>query len=128
MPAIYGLESAGTLGLGIHIVHGIVLGLLFGLLVTRPTVLGVLWTDALSRTGIIIRVIRAGLTFGLTVWAILPLLVLSLWVDAVGGSGAELISGAAAGSLLGYALFGVVLGAVFATIVDLHDRNPDTPL
>jgi len=58
IPAIYGLEPAGPLGWGIHIAHGIVLGLLFG--------------------------------------------------------------------LLGHALFGIVLEAVFAAIVDLRDRNPDT--
>lgn len=132
IPAIYGLEPAGLLGWGIHIAHGIVLGLVFGLLVTRPSILGMLRTDVetdvLSRSGIILRLIGAGLVYGITVWAILPLLVLPVWIDAVGGSGAELISGAAAGSLLGHALFGVVLGAVFATIVDLRDRNPDTPL
>lgn len=131
IPSIYGLEPSGPLGWGIHIAHGIVLGLLFGLLVTRPWILGVLRTDVetdvLSRSGIILRLIGAGLVYGITVWAILPLLVLPVWVSTL-GVGEQTFSSVAAGSLLGHALFGVVLGAVFAAIVDLRDRDPESPL
>nr|WP_224214718.1 hypothetical protein [Natrinema longum] len=125
IPAIYGLESAGPLGWAIHVAHGIVLGLVFGFLVTRPSILGVSWTDvetdALSRTGVPSRVTGAGLVYGLAVWAVLPLLVLPVWATAVGGN-TEQFPTTAAGSLLGHALLGVVLGAVFAATVDLRDR------
>ncbi|SEQ56831.1 hypothetical protein [Natrinema salaciae] len=131
IPAIYGLEPVGPLGWGIHVGHGIVLGVVFGLLATRPSILGLLRddveTDVLSRTGIVLRMAGAGLVFGIAVWTILPLLVLPVWVNAVGGSGAEMFPAVAAESLLGHALFGTVLGAVFGATVDLRGRPAESP-
>lgn len=131
IPEIYGLEPVGAVGWGIHIVHGIVLGLVFGFLITRRPILGVLRTnvetDALSQTSVGVRLVGAGFVFGLTVWAILPLLVLPVWADAMGG-GAGGFPTAAAESLMGHLLFGTVLGLVFATIVDLSDRQTGQPL
>lgn len=131
IPAIYGLDPVDPVGWAIHIAHGVVLGIVFGLLVTRNSIVGVLRTDvetdALSRTGIIARTIAAGFVFGLTIWAILPLLVLPVWINAVGSSEAQAFSSAAVGSMLGHLLFGTVLGAVFAATVDLRDRRADVP-
>ncbi len=132
IPAIYGLEPVGPVGWGIHVAHGIGLGIVFGLLITRPLALGILRsdaeTDALARTGIIFRTIAAGFVFGLVVWAVLPLLVLPVWMDTVGGSGgANALTSTVTGSLFGHLLFGTVLGAVFAATVDLHDRTAETP-
>ncbi|WP_226481430.1 hypothetical protein [Natrinema amylolyticum] len=131
IPALYGLDLASPVGWAINIAHGIVLGIVFGLLVTRDLVLGVLKTDvetdALSQTGILLRMVGAGLVYGLVVWTVLPLLVLPLWIDAVGGSGADVLTTAATGTLLGHTLFGIVLGAVFAATVDLHDRTAEDP-
>jgi hypothetical protein len=130
--ALYGIEPAGFVGWTIHIAHGAVLGILFGLLVTRPLILGILRTDvetdALSRTGLVFRTTAAGFVYGLTVWTVLPLLVLPAWIAAVGASGAEALSSIAAGSLVGHLLFGTVLGAVFAMTVDLHERTVEPPL
>ncbi|SEV98478.1 hypothetical protein [Natrinema salifodinae] len=132
IPAIYGLEPTTAVGWAVHIAHGIVLGVAFGMLVTRDPILGVLRTDVatdvLARAGVVARLIGAGFVFGLAVWAILPLLVLPVWVNAVGGSGAAAFPTAAAGSLLGHLLFGVVLGVVFAATVDLRDRPTDATL
>ncbi|MDF9745322.1 hypothetical protein [Natrinema salsiterrestre] len=131
IPALYGIEPVGLVGWAIHIAHGALLGIVFGLLVTRPRVLGVLRTDvetsALSRIGIVVRTTAAGFVYGLTVWTVLPLLVLPAWIAAVGASGAEALTSIAAGSLLGHLVFGTVLGAVFAATVDLHDRTVETP-
>lgn len=132
VPAIYGLEPVGPLGWGIHVAHGVVLGLVFGALATRPAILGLVRTDvetdALSRTGIVLRMTGAGLVFGLAVWAILPLLVLPVWINAIDGGGADLFPAVAVESLLGHAVFGVVLGAVFGGAVDLRDRTAESPL
>ncbi|WP_440765803.1 hypothetical protein [Natronorubrum sp. DTA7] len=133
IPSIYGLEPVGLVGWGVHVVHGIGLGLVFGLLVTRDPILGILLTDvetdAVSGIGAMARIVGAGFVFGLAVWAILPLLVLPVWADAAGGGGAVGdFPTAAIESLVGHLLFGTVLGAVFAATVDLHGRSSDRPL
>jgi hypothetical protein len=131
IPAIYGLELEGPVGWGIHLAHGAVLGIVFGLLVTRRLILGTLRmtveTDALSRTGIWLRVVAAGFVFGLAVWAILPVLVLPVWIDALGADPAGGFPILAAESLAGHLLFGTVLGAVFGAVVDLTDRVAEMP-
>jgi hypothetical protein len=45
-----------------------------------------------------------------------------------GGGGAETFPSAPVGSPVGHLLFGTVLGAVFATIVDLHAPFAERPL
>lgn len=42
IPEMYGLDGGGTTGWAFHLLHGIVLGVIFGYLVTRKFVLGVL--------------------------------------------------------------------------------------
>ncbi|TYL40614.1 hypothetical protein CV102_03330 [Natronococcus pandeyae] len=132
IPAIYGLDPVGIVGWGIHVAHGVVLGVLFGFLVTREFILGTLRmtveTDALSRTGVWLRVVAAGFVFGLSIWAILPVLVLPAWVEALGADPAGEFPVFAAESLVGHLLFGTVLGLVFATMVDLTDRLATPPL
>lgn len=131
IPEIYGLEPVGVVGWGIHVAHGVVLGLAFGFLVTRELILETLWmtleTDALSRTGVWIRVVGAGFVFGLAVWAILPVIVLPVWAGTLGAEPAGEFPVFAAESLLGHLLFGTVLGLVFATLVDLTDRVAENP-
>lgn len=131
IPAIYGLDPVGVVGWGIHAVHGLGLGLVFGFLVSRETVLGVLLTDAeteaLARTGGMLRLVAAGFVYGLAIWAILPLLVLPVWAGTVGGTGGEFPT-AAVESLLGHLLFGTVLGLVFAVTADVSDYSGRRPL
>lgn len=128
IPAIYGLDPGGLAGWVIHIAHGVALGIAFGLLVSRESVLGVLRadveTDALSATGVLLRIVGAGFVFGLTVFAILPVIVLPVWAGAIGGDTAAFPMAAAA-SLLGHLLFGTVLGLVFAAAVDLRALSSD---
>ncbi|WP_137289730.1 hypothetical protein [Natronorubrum halophilum] len=132
IPAIYGLELTGIVGWGIHIAHGIVLGLIFGFIVTRKSVLGILRTDveteALSRTGMLLRLVGAGFVFGIAIFAVLPLAVLPVWVQTVGGGAVGDFPTAAIETLLGHLVFGTVLGLVFAAIVDLDDRPTGRPL
>lgn len=126
IPAIYGLEPAGVTGWAIHIGHGVGLGLIFGLVATRRPVLSMLTedveTDALARTGIVSRIVGLGFVFGLAVWAVLPLIVLPVWVEVAGMGGEGEFPVVAVESLLGHLVFGVVLGIVFATTVDVSDR------
>lgn len=55
----------------------------------------------------------------------MPLLVLPVWTDAVGVDAAVTFPAMAIESLVGHLLFGLVLGVVFATVVDLRDRSGD---
>lgn len=131
IPSAYGIDPAGVTGWLIHIGHGIVLGLIFGFIVTRRPVLGAIRmnpeTDAISNTSVAIRVVGAGVAYGIAVWAILPVIVLPAWMEAFGtGDGGFPI--VAVESLLGHVLFGIVLGLVFAVIVDLTDRETGEPL
>ncbi|WP_246999801.1 hypothetical protein [Halosolutus gelatinilyticus] len=130
IPALYGLKPTGVAGWTIHIAHGIVLGLVFGFLVTRKPVLGVLQadadTDALSGAGQWLRVTATGFVFGLAIWAILPVLVLPVWMEAIAAGSAAEFPTVAIDSLLGHLLFGTVLGLVFATVVDLDGRTVES--
>lgn len=132
IPAIYGLEAVGLVGWLIHLAHGVVLGLVFGLLATRDRVFRVLRTnaetEALSGAGIILRLVGAGFVFGLTVWAILPVLVLPVWTGATGTGGAGEFPIVGIESLLGHLVFGTVLGVVFAVAVDLRGISTDRRL
>ena len=131
IPAIYGLDPIGVAGWAIHVAHGIVLGVVFGFLVTRGPILGTIQmtpaTEGLSRTGLWLRMVGAGFVFGLAVWAILPLLVLPVWVEAIGAEAAGDFPAAAAESFLGHLVFGTVLGLVFASAVDFRDRSARSP-
>ncbi|THE66338.1 hypothetical protein D8Y22_03455 [Salinadaptatus halalkaliphilus] len=132
IPAVYGLDPVGVVGWGIHIAHGIVLGLIFGFLVTRSRIHGIIRTsaetDALSQTSVALRVIAAGFVFGLAIWALLPLIVLPVWIEAIGTQAAADFPAAAVESLAGHVLFGIVLGLVFAVLMDLETRPAHSPL
>ncbi|TYT63401.1 hypothetical protein [Natrialba swarupiae] len=131
IPSIYGFEPVGVVGWGIHILHGIVLGIVFGFLVTRELILGAVTmnpeTDVLSQTSIRLRIVAAGFVFGLAIWAILPLIVLPVWLETIGTAAGGEFPAIAVESLLGHLLFGTVLGIVFAISIDLSDRSPDGP-
>ncbi|ELY87697.1 hypothetical protein C483_17398 [Natrialba hulunbeirensis JCM 10989] len=132
IPGIYGLDPVGVVGWGIHLVHGIGLGLIFGFLVTREPILGTLQmnpeTESLSRTGITLRVVAAGFVFGLAIWAVLPVIVLPVWIEAIGTEAAADFPTAAVESMVGHLLFGTVLGIVFALVTNLHPERAETPL
>lgn len=129
IPAAYGLPAVGILGWTIHLAHGAILGIVFGLLVTRRPILGTLQanveTDALARTGLGARMIAAGFVYGLAIWAVLPLIVLPAVAGAVDPVAAAIADfpAAASESLLGHLLFGTIIGAVFAATIDLRGRD-----
>lgn len=123
VPAVYGLEPIGTAGWIFHLVHGLVLGVVFGFLVTREPVLGTLTADVetgfLAAMGPGVRVVLAGFVYGLALWTILPLIAAPLLASIAGGEGSEFPAFAIEG-LLGHVLYGLVLGALFALLTDLE--------
>ncbi|ELY58760.1 DUF6789 family protein [Natronolimnohabitans innermongolicus] len=122
VPAIYGLEPVGTAGWLFHLGHGLVLGAVFGYLVTRSPVFGTLMadveTDFIAAMGPGTRLVLAGFVYGLAVWAILPVIVLTLWTAV--GPGEAAFPGLAFESLVGHLLYGLLLGALFALVAQLE--------
>lgn len=131
IPSLYGIDPRGPAGWAIHLAHGAILGLVFGFLLTRPLIMGVLSadveTDVIAGMGMVVRTALAGLAFGLAVWAVLPLLVLPIWTELIGAAEAAMFPAAAVESLLGHALFGIVLGTVFGVVVSEPVDEVETP-
>ncbi len=132
IPGIYGFETTGLSGWGIHLFHGVILGLVFGFLVTRAFVLGVIRTSAetepLEDRSDWARVTAAGFVYGLALWAVLPVIALPMWTAAAGTGATVDFPALAVESMVGHLVFGLVLGFVFATTVDLGDRDSPEPL
>lgn len=131
VPAMLGLEQRGLIGWAIHLLTGAMLGAVFAALVSRPIVVEAMVPDSdephLGPPGLGIRLVAAGIVFGLAVWAILPMVVLPVWLGYVGAGGVEEIPGTALQSLAGHAVFGTLLGVVYTGILRTREggREPD---
>ncbi|OVE83965.1 hypothetical protein [Natronolimnobius baerhuensis] len=121
VPAVYGVEPMGTAGWIFHLLHGLILGLIFGFIISRKPVQGSLMTstdmDALDGLGTGPRVTLAGFVYGLAVWALLPLALIPVRL-AVGGFGEPGFPFFAFESLVGHALYGLFLGSIFAVVTE----------
>lgn len=105
IPAMYGLEG-GLAGWILHVSHGAVIGVVFAALLAamrqpHPSV---------ARSTVL------GLGYGLVVWALLAAVIMPIWLSAVGFPMAPPLPNIAVGSLLGHAVYGVVLGATYALL------------
>lgn len=120
IPAVYGMEPTGLLGWAIHLLHGAVLGLVFGAIVSRDAVAGVLAPGGeepfLGPTGTGARLTAAGLVYGLAIWALMLLVAVPTLQGYIGHEGVEVLTDAFQ-SLLDHMIFGVVLGAVTAVVM-----------
>lgn len=120
VPALFGLEQQGAVGWAIHLAAGAALGLAFALIVSRDAVREFLVPDpeepVLGPLNLEARLVAAGFTYGLAVWALLPMLVLPIWLGAVGTEGVSEIPGTATESLAAHAVFGALLGVVYALV------------
>lgn len=120
IPAFYGLSESAVLGWTLHLLHGLVLGVVFGVVASRPlvfdTVTGPVETDILKGLSASARFGLVGVVFGIAVWTIVPFIGLSLigGLDAFGEVG---FPGLAVDMILGHVLFGVVVGIVFSVFV-----------
>ena len=104
---MYGLGASGEIGWVIHMSHSAVLGVVFavgiefgGFDATRSSNL---------RTGL------AGLGYGLVVWAVLAAIVMPIWVS--GGSTAG-VPNIVTESIVGHAVYGVLLGISYSVLSD----------
>lgn len=118
--ALYGVPTAAA-GWIAHIFHSIVFGLVFVVLLGVPAIAG--YTRGIG-TGI-----AAGALYGIAVWLTAAAVVMPLWMSAL-GMAAPAIPNLDVMSLLGHAVFGIVLGGVYAALVRsrpvTNDENDET--
>lgn len=121
IPNIYGLES-GSVGWAFHVVHGLVLGIAFGFIVTREPILGTVAADVetgfLAGLGLTVRFGLVGIAYGMLIWAVLPLVLQT--VAAAGGATDPEFPIVAIESLLGHMVYGALLGVLFAVLVEVQ--------
>lgn len=107
IPAMYGL-SGGLAGWIVHMFHAAILGVVFAAVAERADV------DALGAS------LGAGLVYGVVLWLVLAVLVMPVWLGAVGFAGAPPLPNVNVQSLVGHLVYGGVLGLTypFVTFAD----------
>ncbi|WP_318570211.1 histidine kinase [Salinigranum marinum] len=112
IPALYGVSGPNLLaGWAIHLVHGALLGLGFGLLATRPSV-GPYVASVGSAAAV-------GLAYGLVLTIPTAGIAMPLWLAAVGFPNAPPLPNLTLMGFVGHGVYGLVLGAVFPVLRDL---------
>ncbi|MFC6752914.1 histidine kinase [Halorubrum tibetense] len=109
IPAMYGIEGpAGAIGWAIHMSHGAVIGLGFAAIAgLKPDVSESIGTS-----------LGVGAGYGLLVWVALAVVVMPIWLGAVGFGGAPPLPNIGVESLVGHVVYGVVLGGVYAAVAN----------
>ena len=100
IPSMYGLEG-GIAGWIVHVSHGAVLGVVFA---------AVLAGVGRSDLGVGAAA-GAGLGYGLVVWAALAVVVMPVWLGMP-----EMVPNLDGGSLVGHAVYGLILGLAYAAL------------
>lgn len=105
IPAMYGIEGpAGLVGWVIHMSNSAVLGIVFGILAGRAD---------LERSGLTVGV---GLVYGAALWITLAVVVMPIWLGAVGFPATPPLPNVNPLSLVGHLVYGLVLGIVYASV------------
>lgn len=107
IPGMYGLGPSLALGWGIHMFHSVVLGAVFGLLLQS--------TGLEDRLDSNVTVAVAGLAYGVVLWVVLASFVMPAWVGAMTEM-APPVPNWNVQSLMGHAVFGIVLGLLYAIL------------
>jgi len=104
IPSLYGLAPPPNpaLGMAVHVSHGAVLGVAFA---------GIVGAADVESTG---RVVGLGVGWGVGTWAVLAALVMPVWLSTVGSPASPPFPNFAPPSLLWHAVYGLVLGGVYA--------------
>ncbi|MBP1923625.1 hypothetical protein J2751_002670 [Halorubrum alkaliphilum] len=109
IPAMYGIEGpAGAIGWAIHMSHGAIIGLGFAAIAgLKPELSESVGTS-----------LGVGAGYGLLVWVALAVIVMPIWLGAVGFGGAPPLPNVGVESLIGHVAYGVVLGGVYAVVAN----------
>lgn len=109
IPALYGIEGpAGAVGWTIHMAHAAVIGVVFA------TVLSISSFADTRKDNATMGVI--GLVYGIVVWLVLAVVVMPVWLQAVGFGMAPDVPNIATESLIGHSVYGVLLGITYAVL------------
>jgi hypothetical protein len=108
IPSLYTLAPPANpgVGLAVHLSHGAVLGVVFAGFVDAFEI-----DSAKAQIG-------AGIGWGVVTWVVLAALVMPAWLSVVGSPASPPLPNFAPPSLLWHAVYGAVLGAVYASIAD----------
>lgn len=117
IPALYGVAPTTGVGWAIHLGHGAALGLVFGAVVQSERVDAYL-DASMPESADAVQDAVIGVFYGVAVWAILPVVVGPLWIEAVGATDVGTLTGLGPVVLAGHALYGGVLGVVYGATVD----------
>ncbi|MDZ5810221.1 histidine kinase [Halorubrum sp. AD140] len=108
IPALYGIGAeSGVAGWVIHLSHAAVLGVVFAALADATLEEGF---ETNLKSGLL------GLAYGLGVWAVLAVIVMPIWLDAVGFAGAPDVPNVDLASAVGHAAYGAVLGVTYGVL------------
>jgi hypothetical protein len=100
IPSMYGL-SGGAAGFTIHVAHGAVLGVGFAAVMSRTTDLSLPASLAY------------GVGYGVLLWVVLAVLVMPVWLSAVGSPANPPLPNVSVTSLVGHIVFGAVVGLAY---------------
>ena len=111
IPSMYGLAPPpnGLAGWAVHLGHSAVLGVVF------TAIVGVAGLERSSAQ----KQVAAGIGYGVLVWVVLAALVMPVWLSAVGSPANPPLPNFNPQSLVGHAVYGVVLGAVYYALEEL---------
>lgn len=98
--------SGGATGFTIHVAHGAVLGVVFAAIAATRTDL---------TTG---KSVGLGIAYGMAVWAVLAVVVVPIWLSAVGSPANPPLPNVNVTSLVGHLVYGAVLGLTYPTFRD----------
>lgn len=110
IPALYGVGPGLGVGFGIHLLHGAVFGIIFATLL-RATPLGTVATSQ-------VQTALLGLGYGVLVWIVAAVLLMPVWLSAMGFGGAPSVPNVSTQSLLGHVVFGLATGATYPFFKD----------
>jgi hypothetical protein len=110
IPSMYGLAppAAPFTGWIVHMSHGAVLGVAFAAIAGIAPSLG----------GSVGRSVGAGAAYGIAVWVALAVIVMPIWLSAVGSPANPPLPNVSAMSAVGHLVYGAVLGGAYAGLAD----------
>lgn len=108
IPSLYFLAPPPSLpiGFGVHVFHGIVLGVVFAGIASAVEI------DSPGTT------VGLGIAWGVVTWIALAGLLMPVWLGAVGSPASPPFPNFAMPSLLWHVVYGLVLGVTFVAIRD----------
>lgn len=102
IPALWGL-SGGAAGWTVHLSNSAMFGVAFAA-VAR-------WYPGVVRG--VQRTVAAGVVYGIVLWVLGAVLLMPVWLDAVGFASPPPLPNVAVESLVAHVAYGIVLGAVY---------------